>query len=74
MHNPLNRPMRTRMSGGVAGMSRRPLPPMLNCVGRHSDRTGHISRSNQSVWQHRCTACVPLFRRPMRGFRPHVEN
>jgi RNA-directed DNA polymerase len=25
-HNPLNRPMRTRMSGGVAGASGRPLP------------------------------------------------
>jgi hypothetical protein len=26
MRNPLNRPMRTRMSGGVAGESGRPLP------------------------------------------------
>jgi hypothetical protein len=26
MRNPLNRPMRTRMSGGVAGASGRPLP------------------------------------------------
>jgi hypothetical protein len=26
LRNPLNRPMRTRMSGGVAGVSGRPLP------------------------------------------------
>ena len=28
LHNPLDRPMRTRMSGGVAGEGERPAPPM----------------------------------------------
>ena len=60
LRNPLNRPMRTRMSGGVAGVSGRPLPLCLFSaevvlVGPANERGAGSETSANRREQHQIT-------------------